>query len=311
VGAAYAGFEHATAPDGDVAGLAEIVNAASFVVTAYAAEFDVDNFASAESDGGFRLFVSVNAFIEADGSLERFLDFDVAEEVVPAEGLLDHHEVERVELFEQGKIFPAISGVGVDGKFDARKFLANTLDYGEILAGLDFEFDALVAGREFVLHAGDEFFDGVFYADRDTGGDFSLRAAKKFPERKIFLSGFGVPDGGFDGGFGHGVTANVFEKSPDVGGAGEWFVFQQRPEKFYDDVPTGFGVFGTVERAFACGAFSPAYDAIDVGLDEDDVTIGDPIHAGFEWVDELEMNFTESELTKLHGNAIPPWGRRA
>jgi len=100
VGAADAGFEHATAPDGNVFGLAEIVDAAGFVVAADAAEFNVDDFTGAESGGGFGLFVGVDALIETDGRLDRFLDFDVTEEVVPAKGLLDHHEVEGVELFE-------------------------------------------------------------------------------------------------------------------------------------------------------------------------------------------------------------------
>ena len=96
-----AGFEHAAAPDGDVVFLAEIVDAFGFMESADAAKLDVDDFAGAERDGGFGLFVGVDALVEADGGLEIFLDFDVAEEIVPAERLLNHHEVEAIQLLEE------------------------------------------------------------------------------------------------------------------------------------------------------------------------------------------------------------------
>src|SRR5260221_14267098 len=92
VGAAYAGFEHAAAPDGDGIFGAEVVDAFGLQGAADAAELDVDDFAGAEGDGGFGLFVGVDALVEADGGLQIFLDGDAAEAVVPAEGRLVHHE---------------------------------------------------------------------------------------------------------------------------------------------------------------------------------------------------------------------------
>src|SRR5271166_2510141 len=81
---ADAGFEHAAAPNGYVVALAKIVNALGLEETADATEFDVDDLAGAESDGSFGLFVGVNTLVETDGRLKVFLDFDVAEEIVPA-----------------------------------------------------------------------------------------------------------------------------------------------------------------------------------------------------------------------------------
>jgi hypothetical protein len=52
----------------------------------------------------------------------------VAEEIVPAEGLLNHHEVVGVHLFEKAEIFFAISGIGIDRKLDIGKFLADAGD---------------------------------------------------------------------------------------------------------------------------------------------------------------------------------------
>jgi len=161
-----------------------------------------------------------------------------------------------------------------------------------------------------VFHGGNEFVDGVLDADGNATGDFGLCAVEKFPERKIFLFGFGVPDGGFDGGFGHVVSANVFEKRPDVRGGGELLPFQHGPKILREDVPAGFGVFGRIEGIFAGGAFAPADGAVDVGFGEDDAAFGDAIHAGFEGMQKFEMNFAQSELAKLHGESNPSWGRR-
>jgi hypothetical protein len=138
VGTADAGFEHASTPNGDGVFLAKIVDALGFVESADAAEFNVDDFAGSESDGSFGLFVRVDALVEADGRLQGFLDFDVAEEIVPAEGLLNHHEVVGVELLEERKILRAVSRVGVDGKLDPREVLADALNGKQIFARLDF-----------------------------------------------------------------------------------------------------------------------------------------------------------------------------
>src|SRR5215472_3934566 len=52
VGAADAGFQHATAPYGDPQGAAQIVNAPRFSVSADPAKLDVDNPACAQFDSG-------------------------------------------------------------------------------------------------------------------------------------------------------------------------------------------------------------------------------------------------------------------
>ena len=86
-----AGFEHAAAPDGDLAGAAEIINLDGGSKAAEAAEFNIDDAAGAEVDGGAGVFEGVDAFVKADGCFEFALEFGVAVEVVPSEGLLDHH----------------------------------------------------------------------------------------------------------------------------------------------------------------------------------------------------------------------------
>ena len=298
--AANAGFKHAAAPDGDTAAVTEIVNASGLKVATNTAKFNVDDFARAESDGGFGVFVSVNALVEADGGLQIFLDFDVAEEVVPAKGLLDHHEIEAIELFEERPIVFAVGGVGIDHELDAGKILAETLGEREIFARLDFDFDALVAGGKFFLDRGDEFVERIFNANGDAAGDFGLLSAEEFPERKILEPGFGVPDGGFDSGFGHVVSADPIEKRPNGRGGGQFPALDHGPEVVLEDVPSGVGVFGTVKRIFTGSALSPAGNAVDVDFGEEDAAPGDAVHTGFEGCDKLEINFTKSEGVEAH-----------
>src|SRR5580700_7512802 len=54
VGAADAGFEHATAPDWDLLGVADVVDFHGFAETADPADFDVDDAACAGLDGNGR-----------------------------------------------------------------------------------------------------------------------------------------------------------------------------------------------------------------------------------------------------------------
>src|SRR5690242_17159659 len=152
VRAADAGFEHAAAPDVNGILLAKIVNAASGSVSADAAEFDIDDFAGADFNGGARVLDIVNAFVEANWSFDLALKSGVGKDVVPAERLLDHDEVEGVELLQKGRVFEAISGVGVGHQADAREALAERADRLDIAARLDFDLDALVAGRERFFH---------------------------------------------------------------------------------------------------------------------------------------------------------------
>jgi len=80
-------------------------------------------------------------------------------------------------LLEERKVFQAIGGVGIDGELDAGKILAEALHLQEILARLDFDFDALVAGSEFFFYGGNEFVERIFDADGNAAGDFGALAA--------------------------------------------------------------------------------------------------------------------------------------
>src|SRR5580692_7972727 len=176
--AADAGFQHASAPDGNGFLLAVIVDAAGGGVSADAAQFQVDDLAGADFDRGAGVLDVVDAFVEADGSVELALQGGMGVDVVVAKGLLDHDQVEGVELFQQRRILQAISGIGVHHQAEAREFFTEGAGGLDIVARLDFYFDALVSGGQFLFHFGVQGGDVGLDADRNAAGDFVACAAE-------------------------------------------------------------------------------------------------------------------------------------
>ncbi len=103
-------------------------------------------------NGGARVFNIVNAFIEANRRFDLALKLGVGKDVVPAKRLLDHDEVEGVELLQERRVFEAIGRVGVRHQADAREAFAESLHGLDIAAWLDFDLDALIAGGKRFFH---------------------------------------------------------------------------------------------------------------------------------------------------------------
>ncbi len=61
------------------------------------------------------------------GRVEVALQFDVAVNVVPAERLLDHHQVVGFQALQVRPVFQAVGGIGVHHQADPGKLLAQTL----------------------------------------------------------------------------------------------------------------------------------------------------------------------------------------
>ena len=93
-----AGFQHAAAPHRDAGGLRDIVHALGLAESAHAAQLDVDDAAGAQADGLLGVVRGADALVQADGRLELGLQRGVVDDVVVRQRLLDHHQVEIVEL---------------------------------------------------------------------------------------------------------------------------------------------------------------------------------------------------------------------
>src|SRR5579864_6904231 len=147
-----AGLQHPAAPHRDAVLLADVVNVTRHGESAHTAKLYIDDLARAQFHGRARLLFGMHAFIQANWSFEPLLKLDVTINVIPAERLLDHHQIKTIELLQERKIIHCISGVGIHHQLDSRKLLPQTLHLLQVFARLDLDLDALVARREFFLH---------------------------------------------------------------------------------------------------------------------------------------------------------------
>src|SRR5438105_427831 len=152
VRAADSGFEHAAAPDGNAVILAEIVDAPRRRESAHAAELHIDDAAGAQRNGSLRVLFGMDALVEADRSHELALQFGMAPDIVPAQRLLDHHQIVGFEFAKSGGIFQSVSRIRIRHQPNLGKAPPQARDRLHIVAGLDLDLDALIAGSQFSFH---------------------------------------------------------------------------------------------------------------------------------------------------------------
>src|SRR5579885_11736 len=300
VGAADAGFQHAAAPHRYSVALTKIVNALCDGVTANASHFDVDNATSAEFDSGKRLLFRVNALVQTDGGLQALLQLNVAVEIVPAERLLDHHQMKRVELLQHGEVAHSVGGIGIHHEPQAGKLLAQPANRFNILPRLDLDFDALIASFKFHSNGGNESFQRFLNPNRDTGGNFPALASQQFGEWNVFEFRLSIPYGSFQRRFSHVVTADVTKQIPHGGRAGKLLAPNRWPNVVAKNMPGGVGRFGTIGRHFAGHALSPASCALDVRLDQKDAADVGSLDARLKRGDKRHVEFAKRDFADAH-----------
>ena len=138
-----------------------------------------------------------------------------------AQRLLDHHQVEIVELLRGARYRQRVGGVGVGHQLDGGKALAHLADHVDIPARLDLHLDALVAGGQFALDLLEQLLHRILNADGDAAGNLAARAAADLlPQRDAVEARFQVPDGDFQAAARHVVAADVRGQRIDVFGGG-------------------------------------------------------------------------------------------
>lgn len=162
-------FQHAAAPNGHSLRLTQVVNPPSGGEPSDATQLNVDNAARAKGDSSTGLLFGMDAFVQTDRSLEHPLELDVAEEVVPAQRLLDHHEVVRLELAQERSVLDAVGGIRVHHEAQRGEPLAKHRYWSDVAARLDLNFDPLIARREFPLDYGRQFLVGAAEPDGNAG----------------------------------------------------------------------------------------------------------------------------------------------
>ena len=114
-----------------------------------------------------------------------------------------------------------VSGVGVHHEFHRREFLADRGDEFEILAGLDFNFDALVSGGQLFFNNRQQSFRAALDSHGHAAGDFTSDATKQRGERESASLRGNVPERVFQSGLGHFMTADGLEQMGKLAGIGD------------------------------------------------------------------------------------------
>ncbi len=136
--------------------------------------------------------------------------------IVPAQRLLDHDQVKRIQLLQKWRILQPICRVGIHHQTNARKTFAKRPRRLHIHARLDFDFDALVTRRQapFQLSPISSSIVGwmpIGHAARN----LLAHSAEKFGQRNILLLGFSVPDRCLKSALRHIVPANTRKQVPN------------------------------------------------------------------------------------------------
>src|SRR5882724_764334 len=145
VGAAHAGFQHAAAPDRDVPSFGGVVDGNGFAHTPHPSGLDVEYAAGIEGEGELGIAGMPDGFVEAEFGLQLFLELCVVVDIVVPEWLLNHEELELIELAQVVEFANAVGRVGVAAEQDFRPAFADLIEYPEIPFVLDLDFDALIS----------------------------------------------------------------------------------------------------------------------------------------------------------------------
>ncbi len=99
---------------------------------------------------------------------------------------------------------------------------------------------------------------------------------------KAFALGFQIPDGVFERGLGHTMTADKLEDRWDFSAVLDLFGCSQRGSKLVkEDVPGGVSGFVGKVRMLTRGAFAPAGKALGMDFREQHAAVARHAEAGF------------------------------
>src|SRR5579864_7949976 len=150
--AANTRFQHAAAPDRDTRTMGYIVNSNGFTKTAYASNFDVNNFACTQLDGRLRVPPAMDRLIKTYIGLQLFLQPGMKIKIVRPEWLFDHQQVESIKLFQVIDLVQRVGGGGDAAEHDLRPARAYFGEDLHVPPWLTLDLDAAIAGIQFGLN---------------------------------------------------------------------------------------------------------------------------------------------------------------
>ena len=239
-------------------------------------------------------------------SAQFFLQARVIVDVVVPQRLLDHQQIELVELAQVLDLIERVGGIGVATQRDVGPARADAFEHVHVPAGLDFDFDAAVSGGQFDLDFFQQLLDRILNADGNAAGNLAARAAQQLPQGLLLLRGFGVPESIFERGLGHAVGAHFGEQRRALAGGVDALAQQRGDQILRQRRPGALDPLAAVKGIFADHTFAPAVDAFAVDGDQQNAAAVGAAEARLEKVDERHLNFAECDGFNFHGRFQRP-----
>ena len=164
-----------------------------------------------------------DTLIQADRRVQLCLQSRMIDDVVMRQRLLNHHQIELIQLLQPVCIGQRVGGIRVRHQLDARKLLPHLPDHVHVPTRLDLHLDALVSVREFLFNLLQQLRDGVLHTDGHAARNLPPRAASDvLPQRHTRLPRFQIPHCGFQSAASHLVSADMVRQRRHVFGAGQF-----------------------------------------------------------------------------------------
>ena len=157
--------------------LRHVVQAFGFAETAHASQLDIDHAAGMQPNGLLGVVGRADRFVQANRGFEQGLQLGVVDDVVVRQRLLDHHQVEFVQLSEVLGVGQGIRRIRVGHQPDGGKPLADAPHHVHVPTRFNLDLDALVAGLQLFLDESQQLFDRILNADGDAARDLPAGAA--------------------------------------------------------------------------------------------------------------------------------------
>ena len=218
-------------------------------------------------------------------------------DVAVGERLFDHHEVEDVELLEEGDVRKRVVAVGVHHELEIREAFPDRTHPLDVLSLLDLHLDAAIFLGHGPLDGGQEFGLRALEADADAGHDPLGRPAHELVERLGFLERDQVEEAVLDRRLGHPMAPDVPE--PPLELAERDSRLNERQEEILDDVAGRAVGLVEVERVGVGDAFAPGGDSGRLEAHEQRFLVRPGVDARPERGDERQLDGDEVDMVEL------------
>src|SRR5208282_3545072 len=157
VGLAQAEFRHGANPAGDALLVAKVVDGPGRTQPAHALDLEVDDPTGSPADGLGGQFVGLGGLVEADRGAYRFLQPGQSVQVRRFHGLLEHEQVEFVQLAEDVDVGGRVGSVAIHHQGNLAEVLADRADKLDVASRLDLDLHTAISFGQMGLDGHEQF----------------------------------------------------------------------------------------------------------------------------------------------------------